>query len=66
MATQEKSKLCKVCRRQTLHKRKTFSGWAGLALSVFTMGLFLPIWLLLTVVQLFTEKYRCQTCGSAN
>ena len=65
MATDQRQRWCPTCHRHTLHVRhRTSEGW-GCLLTVLTMGLWLPVWLLMSLCSTFTG-YRCQTCGRRN
>lgn len=63
MACAQSSRRCKSCNRHTLHTKATFSNLLGIGLSVITMGLFIPVWLLIGVAEAF-RPWRCQACGS--
>ena len=65
MSIKQKQKMCKVCQKPTLHQKNQFSGGMGCLLTILTAGLFLPIWLLADIFDIF-HPYRCQTCGSKN
>ena len=54
---------CKFCERKTLHERPSFSSTLGCLFSVFTLGLFIPVWLLIGVWEAMAYKWRCQSCG---
>jgi hypothetical protein len=58
-------KYCQLCGRPTLHGREFFSDGWGCLLTILTVGLFLPIWILLAVCQRILHKWRCTTCGTA-
>lgn len=56
------SRVCRECGRRTLHEKEHFSfGW-GCLLSLLTVGLFLPVWLLIGIFEAF-KPYRCVNCG---
>lgn len=57
------SKFCKVCGRKTLHVKTQLSNGMGCLLTLLTAGLFIPIWLLYSVLILPFRPFRCQTCG---
>lgn len=63
MGVLQAQRYCKLCGRKTLHARPCFSDGAGCILTVITLGLFLPLWIVLKVVEAFTSKWRCQACG---
>ena len=54
---------CRTCERKTLHARPTFSDTAGCLLTLLTLGLFLPFWLLFKVTRAGDGPWRCQVCG---
>jgi ribosomal protein L37AE/L43A len=62
MAVDQKSYFCKLCGKKTLHARHRVSEMWGCLLTILTLGLWIPIWL---VMSLFggLGAYRCQTCG---
>jgi hypothetical protein len=62
MGIQQDRLLCLDCGKPTLHSRPHFSGGIGCILTVLTGCIFLPIWVLILVVQSF-QPMRCQTCG---
>jgi hypothetical protein len=53
---------CTYCGRKTRHVRETFGDGAGCLLTVLTAGLFLPVWIVIKVVEAF-RPFRCQVCG---
>lgn len=65
MAVDQKSKQCKFCGYPTLHVRHRLSEMWGCLLTLLTLGLWIPIWI---VMSLFGSmgKYRCQQCGNSN
>lgn len=62
MAMRQKQFFCKDCDKKTLHTKEMMGGGMGCLLTIITMGLFLPIWLLLDVFSVFRRWY-CQACG---
>lgn len=63
MAQLQTQRYCKICGRKTLHSRPSFSNTVGCVLTVITLGLFIPIWLLIGVGEAIMQKWRCQVCG---
>jgi hypothetical protein len=63
MSIAQASKWCKNCGRKTLHNRNYFGGGWGCLLTILTGGLFIPIWLLIGLIQMFTQGWHCQFCG---
>ena len=63
MPVQECGLVCGQCKTQRLHTRKRFSDGLALALTLFSCGLFLPVWVLIAFCETFTP-WRCQACGS--
>lgn len=64
-----KSVYCYSCRRRTLHKRRLFDGGAGLfrflinvALSVVTLGAWLPVWFAMHLSRPH-RGFFCSRCG---
>lgn len=80
MQTKQKRKKCRECGRKTLHVahiRHTDMGCGfvvgNLFLSVITLGLWLPIFVLIFGLGVFgnalaplSAKYHCQVCGRRN
>lgn len=62
MARIQGRRFCKVCKQSTLHERDHFSGGMGCLLTILTAGLFLPLWILVLVLEAF-KPWICQTCG---
>lgn len=50
---------CRRCGRRTLHRSNFFA--AGLVLTIVTLGLFIPVWLL---VHYFCPHWVCDICGT--
>ena len=65
MATDQKSKYCRNCKQKTLHARQRVSEMWGCLLTIFTLGLWIPIWILMSIFGSFSS-YRCQVCGKKN
>jgi uncharacterized protein (DUF983 family) len=63
MARIQSRRHCKVCGQRTLHEHEHFSGGMGCLLTILTAGLFLPIWVLILIIEAF-QPWRCQRCGS--
>ncbi len=61
MATQEKSGFCKKCNHQVIVRRKGTNHILHLLLAVVTAGIWIPIWLLLSIK---IGGWRCSQCGS--
>ena len=62
MALLQARRYCRECGKKTLHAREHFGAGWGLLLTVLTGGLFLPVWLLIAIVEAF-KPWRCQVCG---
>lgn len=56
---------CRYCGQKTLHERATLNSTFGCLLSVLTLGLFIPVWLLIGVFEALTVSWKCQVCGGA-
>lgn len=61
MAVQEATGFCKVCQRQVMIRRAGTNHVLHLLLSIFTAGLWLPIWILSSIK---IGGWRCSACGS--
>lgn len=57
------SRFCKTCGRNTLHEKQQLSNGMGCLLTIVTVGIFLPFWLLYSLFILPFRPFRCQTCG---
>jgi len=57
-----RQRFCRNCGRKTLHQKETFSLGFGCLLTILTGGLFIPIWLLVDILGMFSP-FRCQQCG---
>jgi hypothetical protein len=55
---------CPNCRVYVLATREGMNHVLHLLLSVFLCGLWLPMWVLLTIVDGATATYQCGRCGS--
>lgn len=63
-STIKRQRLCRPCNRWVLAEHELGIGdGMGCLLSLLTGGLFLPIWLLLRFINMFSG-YRCPFCGS--
>lgn len=62
MSIDRKSYYCHECQSKKMHERQRFSGGWGCLLTILTGGLFIPIWLLLNFLELFSP-FRCIDCG---
>lgn len=63
MALAQAQRFCKLCRRHTLHGRAVLGVGMGCILSVLTAGLFIPVWMVISVLGGSFGTWRCQTCG---
>ncbi|MBN2492221.1 MAG: zinc ribbon domain-containing protein [Planctomycetes bacterium] len=61
MAISQTTRHCAACGERTLHQKTVFGAGWGLALTLITGGLFLPIWLLLVIVDA-AKPYVCVLC----
>ncbi len=61
MSIQVKSGFCKACDAQRKVERKGTNHILHLLISVFTAGLWIPVWFLHTIK---IGGWRCGTCGS--
>jgi hypothetical protein len=57
----QSSKFCRCCNRQALVTRAGTNHLLHLFLSVFTLGFWVPIWLLVSIK---FGGWRCQQCGT--
>lgn len=56
-------RFCKLCNRRTLPTRTSLGfGW-GCLLSILTLGIFIPIWIIIKVGEAIVVPWRCQQCG---
>lgn len=63
MATRQARRYCYDCERKTLHAKETFGDGMGCLLTILTLGLFIPVWLLIGIIEAF-KPFRCQRCGA--
>ena len=63
--TTQGGRFCLRCNQMTLHVHRGASHVLHLLLSVFTLGLWLPIWLVVGIASAATPP-ACQTCGSTD
>lgn len=60
------SRFCRSCQQNTLHQQhQMVSDGMGCLLSILTVGLFLPVWILLAFIDVAQPKL-CQRCGTKN
>jgi DNA-directed RNA polymerase subunit RPC12/RpoP len=64
MATAQITAECSYCRSKRLFTKSGPSHVLHLILSVLTVGLWLPVWVIIVVLGALTP-YRCQSCGKA-
>lgn len=57
-------RFCPDCGQQRPFEKRTRNHVLHLLLTVFTFGIWLPIWLLLMLATMVTP-YRCRECGKA-
>lgn len=60
---EQSSQPCRVCQRRTLHARGKFSDGMGCLLVVLTGGIFIPVWLAISISD-SSRTWRCQVCGT--
>ena len=60
MAKQEKGGYCKVCDKNVLVWRKGTNHILHLILSLLTLGLWLPVWIFISIK---IGGWKCSTCG---
>ena len=65
MSVKQSRRYCRSCGRKTRHAKNVLGlGW-GLLLTILTAGLFLPVWLIVGLLNAVFVPYRCQHCGGA-
>jgi hypothetical protein len=57
------SRYCDTCGKQTLHTKETPNHILHLLLSIVTLGLWLIVWVAVTIVN-SGKRPRCVVCGS--
>ena len=63
MSTSQIQRFCSQCNKKTLHqKNSVVSLGMGILLTLITVGIFLPIWIILGILNCL-RPWRCQTCG---
>lgn len=63
MGQKQKSCFCPHCQEQTLALGRTPNHVLHLILSFFTIGLWIPIWILISLGKI--GGYRCSKCGTS-
>jgi hypothetical protein len=58
----QSSRWCRYCGAYTLHERERFEPAVGCLLTVLSLGLFLPVWILCQAFD-WGSPNRCQVCG---
>ncbi len=66
MAMIDRHGWCAYCGKYVLQRRKSFSNGWGCGLTILTGGLFLPVWIVLKILEAVKESWRCQACGMAS
>lgn len=61
MAEQRRGKFCRLCGKQTLAVRPGTNHVLHLLLSIVTLGIWLPVWLGLSIK---FGGWKCSQCGS--
>ena len=60
----ETSKFCKTCNKQVLARRKGVNHVLHLILSIFTVGWWIIIWVLVVIKNIIVVgEWRCSVCG---
>lgn len=62
MAQKQTGCYCPVCKNNTMAIGSTPNHLLHLTLSVFTLGLWVPVWILISIGKI--GGYRCTQCGS--
>jgi hypothetical protein len=57
---------CATCNQYTLHERHLFGAGWGCLLTILTAGIFIPIWLLISLCETLSNPPRCQKCGKGH
>jgi len=60
MAYEQQIFTCPVCRQPTAHTRKEVNHILHLLISFLLCGLWIPVWILLSLVR---DRWQCQQCG---
>lgn len=60
MGDDRTSRFCRTCNRQALATRPGTNHILHLLISVFTLGLWIPMWILISIK---IGGWRCNTCG---
>jgi len=61
MAIDQKIQFCKHCEGKKVTIRNSINHLLHLLLSVFSAGLWLPVWLFISVIR---PHFKCTTCGN--
>lgn len=63
MATNQKMSRCRNCAKETIHLQPATSHVLHLLLSLITLGLWIPVWILVGVSN--GSQLKCSVCGRA-
>lgn len=64
MSTMTARRMCKTCGQHRMFRKEKQNNVLHLILSVVTVGVWLPVWLLIAIAGAFTP-YRCTVCGES-
>lgn len=64
MATITKGGYCPVCQQKRMGQKEVLGDGFGCILCLLTVGLFLPVWIFLKMVNEWPKPYRCTVCGT--
>lgn len=62
MALSQTSQFCSACNTTTVHQRGRFSAGWGVALTMITGGMFIPVWILIAITDA-GRAYKCASCA---
>src|SRR5271157_105151 len=66
MSVTQSRSWCSTCQEHTLHERHFFGAGWGCLLTILTGGIFIPIWLLISLCETVSNPPRCQKCGGGH
>lgn len=64
MSTYQHMEFCKICQKQTIHFAEKPNHILHLLLSIITVGIWVPMWILITLMCMFRNE--CSVCGGVD
>jgi hypothetical protein len=64
MSTYQHMEFCKICQKQTIHFSEKPNHILHLLLSIITVGIWIPMWIIITLIVMFRNE--CNLCGGVD